>query len=68
MFLSQKSLSAVIVLNLAVSIAHCADNMLCFPQYPAPPWITGPHTVDLLFMLATLFLCPRLVFTLSRPD
>jgi hypothetical protein len=30
--------------------------MLFFPQYPEPPWITGPYTVELLFVLVTLFL------------
>jgi hypothetical protein len=39
--------------NLVASALHFGDNTLRFSEYPEPPWITGPHVVDALWLLIT---------------
>jgi hypothetical protein len=43
----------LVAANFVASILHCGDNMLFFAEYPEPAWITGPHIVDLLWLVAT---------------
>ncbi|MEO0422486.1 MAG: hypothetical protein AAF184_09145 [Pseudomonadota bacterium] len=41
-------------INLIVATAHCLDNIVFFHRYPEPDWITGPHIVDMLFIVALI--------------
>lgn len=43
-------------LNVIVATAHCLDNIVFFHRYPEPDWISGPHIVDMLFIVALVAL------------
>ena len=50
---THRLLLALLVANLVASALHFGDNMFRFHDYPEPNWITGPHTVDALWLVIT---------------
>lgn len=42
----------LLVLNIAASMAHYADNIVRFALYPEPPWL-NPSRVDLFWFVMT---------------
>jgi hypothetical protein len=46
------TLLVLLLLNVAASIAHYADNIVRFAQYPEPPWI-NPTRIDVFWFLMT---------------
>ncbi len=47
-----KNLLRLLVMNIAASVAHYADNIVRFVEYPEPPWL-NPSRVDAFWFLMT---------------
>lgn len=45
---------AMLIMNVAASVAHYADNILRFASYPEPPWL-NPARVDAFWFVMTPF-------------
>ena len=56
MWNTHRQLGALVLLNLIASVLHGGHNTLFFRDYPEPPWISGPHVVELLYLVAMPFL------------
>ena len=54
--LSRRSLSILLVLNIAASIVHYLDNIAFFSEYPEPTWL-DPTRVDVAWFVMTPFAC-----------
>jgi hypothetical protein len=44
----------LIAINIAATVLHYVDNVLFFPEYPEPAWMT-PHFVDAFWFVMTPF-------------
>lgn len=53
---TKRQLGLLVLVNLVASAFHGTHNVLFFRDYPEPPWISGPHVVELLYLLAMPFL------------
>src|SRR6187397_3280152 len=51
---STRMFFGLLIMNVAASIAHYADNILRFAEYPEPPWL-NPARVDAFWFLMTPF-------------
>jgi hypothetical protein len=49
-----RHLLLLLVMNVAASVAHYADNIVRFVSYPEPPWL-NPERVDVFWFVMTPF-------------